>query len=203
LEIYDKWRPGSNTCACSHAHSHRYRGTSLIRNGSVPLARIVGSVARSKQVGGRNHPGGNPGANLKSISHRCHPILVAFVWELTEDTINLPLSCLQGGGGSPGRRQSWRRRRCRPPAGSPCRSPPGCAGARTVRVKGGIQYVGSPSTRLSHQRALVRARQGVQERELHPPTRPCQSTHRGTQPQPYPPSPTDSNGWREPGQVPL
>ena len=26
-----------------------------------------------------HHPGGNPGANLKSISHRCHPILVAFV----------------------------------------------------------------------------------------------------------------------------
>ena len=30
-----------------------------------------------------NHPGGNPGANLKSISNRCHPILVEFVWELT------------------------------------------------------------------------------------------------------------------------
>ena len=29
-----------------------------------------------------HHPGGNPGANLKSISHRCLPILVAFVWEL-------------------------------------------------------------------------------------------------------------------------
>ena len=25
-----------------------------------------------------NHPGGEPGANLKSISHRCHPILVVF-----------------------------------------------------------------------------------------------------------------------------
>ena len=44
-----------------------------------------------------NHPGGNPGANLKSISHRCHPILVAFVWELTRETIHLPLGCLQGG----------------------------------------------------------------------------------------------------------
>ena len=43
------------------------------------------------------HPGGNPGANLKSISHRCHPILVAFVWELTQETINLLLGCLQGG----------------------------------------------------------------------------------------------------------
>ena len=27
--------------------------------------------------------GGNPWANLKSISHRCHPILGAFVCELT------------------------------------------------------------------------------------------------------------------------
>ena len=43
------------------------------------------------------HPGGNPGANLKSTPHRCHPILVAFVWELTEETIDLPLGCLQGG----------------------------------------------------------------------------------------------------------
>ena len=66
------------------------------------------------------HPGGNPEANFKSISHRCHPILVAFVWELTkggkglfinsqtrplhanegnlsQETIDLPLGCLQGG----------------------------------------------------------------------------------------------------------
>ena len=43
------------------------------------------------------HPGGNPGANLKSISHRCHPVLVAFVWELTKETIDLPRGCLQGG----------------------------------------------------------------------------------------------------------
>ena len=45
------------------------------------------------------HPGGNLGANLKSISHRCHPILVTFLWELTTKTINLPLGCLQGGRG--------------------------------------------------------------------------------------------------------
>ena len=40
------------------------------------------------------HPGGNPGANLKSISHRCHPILVEFVWELTQENIDLLLGCL-------------------------------------------------------------------------------------------------------------
>jgi len=43
------------------------------------------------------HPGGNPGANLKSISHRCHLILVAFVWELTIETIYLPMVCIQSG----------------------------------------------------------------------------------------------------------
>ena len=48
-----------------------------------------------------SHPGGNPGANLKSISHKCHPILVAFVWELAKETIHFPLGCLQGGIGGP------------------------------------------------------------------------------------------------------
>ena len=41
-----------------------------------------------------SHPEGNPGANLKSISHRCLPILVAFVWELTQETMDLHLGCL-------------------------------------------------------------------------------------------------------------
>ena len=43
------------------------------------------------------HTGGNPGTNLKSISHRCYLFEVAFVWELTKETIHLPLGCLQGG----------------------------------------------------------------------------------------------------------
>jgi len=33
-------------------------------------------------------------ANLKSISHRCHLLEVAFVRELTKETIHLPLVCL-------------------------------------------------------------------------------------------------------------
>ena len=44
-----------------------------------------------------NHPGGNPGANLRSISHRCCLREVAFEWELTKETIYSPLGCLQGG----------------------------------------------------------------------------------------------------------
>ena len=46
-------------------------------------------------------PGGNPGGNLNLISNRCHPILVAFVWELTKESINLSLGCLLGGGHFP------------------------------------------------------------------------------------------------------
>ena len=42
-------------------------------------------------------PGCNLGANLKPISHRCYLFEVAFVWELTRETIVLPLGCLQGG----------------------------------------------------------------------------------------------------------
>ena len=43
------------------------------------------------------HPGGNPGVNVESISHRCHPIPVVFVWELTKETMHMPLDFLQGG----------------------------------------------------------------------------------------------------------
>jgi hypothetical protein len=44
-------------------------------------------------------PGGNPGANLKSTSHRCYLFEEAFVWDLSKETIHLPLGCLQGGSG--------------------------------------------------------------------------------------------------------
>ena len=44
-----------------------------------------------------NQPGGNPGADLKSISYRCYLQEVAFEWVLTKDTIYLPLGCVQGG----------------------------------------------------------------------------------------------------------
>ena len=35
-----------------------------------------------------------PGANLKSISNRCYHFEVAFVWELTKETIVFPMGCL-------------------------------------------------------------------------------------------------------------
>jgi hypothetical protein len=46
------------------------------------------------------HPGVEFRANLKSISHRCHLFEVTIVWELTQETIYLPMGCLQGGGNS-------------------------------------------------------------------------------------------------------
>ena len=48
-----------------------------------------------------SHPGGNPGANRKSISHKCYRFEVAIVWEFTKETIVLPLGCLQGGSYQP------------------------------------------------------------------------------------------------------
>ena len=43
------------------------------------------------------HPGDSPRANFKAISYGYYLILVAFAWELTKETIYLPLGCLQGG----------------------------------------------------------------------------------------------------------
>ena len=54
-------------------------------------------VSTSNSSGFIHHPGGNPGANRKSISHRYYLFEVAFVCELTKETIVLPLGCLQGG----------------------------------------------------------------------------------------------------------
>ena len=64
-----------------------------------------GSNDRGREGLNESHLGGNPGANLKSISHRCYHREVAFEWELTEETIYLSLGCLRGrvcvGEGSP------------------------------------------------------------------------------------------------------
>ena len=66
--------------------------------GNTTLSTVVeGQGAEFQRGAHTHHPGGNPWANLKSISNRCHPILVVFVWELTKETIILPLGCLYGG----------------------------------------------------------------------------------------------------------
>ena len=55
------------------------------------LTSLVEGSGWKQGFGVWGHPGDNLGANLKSISHRCYPILVAIVWELTENPIHLPL----------------------------------------------------------------------------------------------------------------
>jgi hypothetical protein len=60
------------------------------------LQHLLGRASPSHFIP-HNHPGGNPGANLESISHKCYLQEVAFEWELTKETIHLPLGCLQGG----------------------------------------------------------------------------------------------------------
>ena len=93
----ERERDNRNACAgarvglgddppASAPHDHREDLSASAEHGPPP--------ARGRARVGKNvHPGDNPG----KISHRCHPILVAFVWELTKETIDLCLGCFQGG----------------------------------------------------------------------------------------------------------
>ena len=54
-------------------------------------------VSDEPRLNEHHHPEVELRANLKKISHRCHLFEVAFAWELTKETIHLPLGCLQGG----------------------------------------------------------------------------------------------------------
>ena len=65
------------------------------------IHNLAGSIADPKPRRETHHPGGNPGVNRESISHRRHPILVAFLWDLTKETINLPLGSPRGRKGEP------------------------------------------------------------------------------------------------------
>ena len=74
---------------------------------NVPWVSKATNVHDTHAVSGPNmpsartclHPGGNPGANLNSTSHRCYlREAIAFEWELTKEAIDLPLVRLQGVG---------------------------------------------------------------------------------------------------------
>jgi len=79
--------PVTKSPSISHARCGSHAGCGL-----HPAGR-----AASTQVSRRDHPGVELRANLKSISHRCHLFEVAIVWELTKETIVMPMGCLQGG----------------------------------------------------------------------------------------------------------
>jgi hypothetical protein len=72
----------------------RVEGTGFDQLVKTGDPRVEEPVVREVPV---HHPGVELRANLKSIPHRCHLFGVAFVWELTKETIHLPLGCLQGG----------------------------------------------------------------------------------------------------------
>ena len=84
---------------------HRIKGGSDVgviqQNSDVRVVQQNISVLRC-------HPGVELRANPKSISHRCHLFEVAHVWELTQETIHLPLGCLEGGVAYPARARSCR-----------------------------------------------------------------------------------------------
>ena len=110
------------------------------------------------------HPGGNPGANRKSITLRCYLFKVAFVWELTKETIVLPMGCLQGGPTSSGPAASY--------SGSdviPRRARPGLAGPRPH------SFQGSPTIHLPSLPAR-RPHRGTLSIRKRPP---CQDHHGG------------------------
>ena len=67
----------------------------LVPNRVCPTRAMVPYIKLLEQIHSR--PRGNPGANLNSISHRCYLREVAFEWELTRETIYLPMGCIQGG----------------------------------------------------------------------------------------------------------
>ena len=58
---------------------------------------ITDALNEAKVPNPTPHPRVELRANLNSISYRCHLFEVAFVWELTKESIHLPLGCLQGG----------------------------------------------------------------------------------------------------------
>ena len=63
----------------------------------ICLTRIESRSAGTHPNSLPPHPGVDLRANLESISHKCNLFEVAFLLELTRETIHLPLGCLQGG----------------------------------------------------------------------------------------------------------
>jgi len=73
------------------------QGCGIRNHGPGSRVKFFRRVQRRGIPAAAHHPGGKPGGNLNSISHRCYLREVAFEWELTKETIDLPMGCLQGG----------------------------------------------------------------------------------------------------------
>jgi len=77
------------------ARKNRMMHENLSGDGTSSSAKKMGEAGWCERA--ISQPGGNPWANRKSISHRCYLRAEAFEWELTKETIYLPLGCVQGG----------------------------------------------------------------------------------------------------------
>ena len=95
--------------------------------------RHAGGAATDTMNGTMCHPGGNPGVNLKSISHRCCLREETFEWELTKEIIF-------ASGLSPGwevalPQRMWSRARARPARRPPHRDNPSSRAGRPLQGK--------------------------------------------------------------------
>ena len=73
-------------------------GDELIPSTCCPSRWTCPDAPEARLDGGLHGPPGvDLRANLKSISYKYHLFEVAFVWELTKESIHLPVGCLQGG----------------------------------------------------------------------------------------------------------
>ena len=77
----------------------RHRAWSRLQTAET---KCIGSMRRHQTPlhNASSHPGVEHRSKLNVFSHRCHLVEMAFVWELTEETIHVPMGCLQGGFGS-------------------------------------------------------------------------------------------------------
>ena len=85
--------PGSGRFTCAGFKPLSLSGLNCCLTNSGP----TGTRPRSLSSSVSTHPGGNPGANLESISHSCYLREVEFEWDLNKETIYFPLGFLQGG----------------------------------------------------------------------------------------------------------
>jgi hypothetical protein len=71
--------------------------TIIVQNGGALRTELHSFLPGPTHYALHHHPVVVLGANLKPIFHRCHLFKVSRVLELTNETIDLPLGCLQGG----------------------------------------------------------------------------------------------------------
>jgi len=89
-------RPGLVPARPKKMYQARPRTVAFSKKMGVPGSSPC--LTRERRLApGALHPGVELRANRRSIHHRCHLFQVAFVLELTKETIYLPLGCLQDG----------------------------------------------------------------------------------------------------------